>query len=281
MTPTDPFDLTIRGRPLLSGPPWIMGILNTTPDSFADAGRYRNLDAALRRAEEMLSEGADIIDVGGESTRPGAGRVDLDEELGRVVPVIQAITGRFDAAVSVDTSKPEVMMAAADAGAAMINDVRSLTLGGAAEAARDTGLPVCIMHMQGDPETMQLNPSYDDPVAEIQAFFRARIAALAEIGISAERLVIDPGFGFGKTGEQNLQLLRELDNFQVFGRPILVGLSRKSVLRRLTGRDVDERIAGSIALATLAVERGANIVRTHDVAETLDAARVVSAVMAG
>lgn len=257
-----------------------MGVLNITPDSFSDGGLFCDHAAALERAERMLAEGADIIDVGGESTRPGARPVSVDAEIARVVPVIAGIVRHFDANVSVDTSKPEVMRAAAEAGAAMINDVRALSVDGAARAARATGLPICIMHMQGEPRSMQQAPHYDDPVAELIEFFERRIEALAQAGIPQERLIIDPGFGFGKTADHNLRLLRELREFVGLGRPILVGLSRKSLLKTVTGRDVDQRIAGSIALATLAAERGANIIRTHDVGETLDATRVVSATLA-
>lgn len=258
-----------------------MGVLNMTPDSFSDGGLHPDLDSALKHAEQMLGEGADIIDVGGESTRPGAAEVGVAEELDRVIPVIQAIARNLEAAISIDTSKPQVMREAASAGVAMINDVRALSVEGSAAAARGTGLPVCIMHMQGSPATMQRDPTYADVVADILAFLHERITDLAAAGFPTGRLIVDPGFGFGKSVEQNLQVLRELNRFCELGHPVLVGLSRKSILKTLTGSDIDHRLAGSIALATLAAERGAQIIRTHDVAETLDAIRVVSALMAG
>ena len=256
----------------------VMGVLNVTPDSFSDGGRFFGHDAALRQALAMIDAGADLIDIGGESTRPGATAVSDEDELSRVIPVIEALRQRCDIAISVDTSSPRVMGAAADAGASLINDVRALGRPGAVRAARASGLAIAIMHMQGEPSTMQDAPEYADPVAEIGSFLRARVDALEDRGIDRRRLLIDPGFGFGKTPAHNLELLGRLDEFHALGRPLLVGLSRKSLLQTVTGRGVGERLAGSVALATLAAERGAHIIRAHDVAATRDAVRVAAAV---
>ncbi len=261
-----------------AGPlPRVMGVLNVTPDSFSDGGRWLGRDAALRHAEAMVRDGADIIDIGGESTRPGAGAVSEEEELARVIPVIEALTGRVEAVLSVDTSKPAVMRAAAAAGAGMINDVAALRHEGALEAAAGLGLPVCLMHMQGEPRTMQSNPRYDDVVAEVEAFLLARCEAAEEAGIPRDRLIVDPGFGFGKTLDHNLALLRALPRLCGHGIPVLAGLSRKSMLQPLTGRPVEARLAGSLALALAAARGGAAIIRVHDVAETVDALRVMAA----
>jgi dihydropteroate synthase len=257
-----------------------MGILNITPDSFSDGGDFLGLDAALEQAERMVAAGASIIDVGGESTRPGAAPVAEAVEIDRVVPVIEALAAGIDAAISVDTSKAGVMQAAAAAGAGMINDVFALQASQALEAARQTGLPVCLMHMQGQPRTMQQAPRYADVVTEVEAFLRGRLEACEQAGLPEERLLIDPGFGFGKTLEHNLQLLARLDAFSVLKRPLLVGLSRKSMLGALTGRAVRERVTAGVAAAVLAIERGAAIIRTHDVAETRDAIRVMTALRA-
>ncbi len=259
--------------------PQVMGVLNTTPDSFSDGGDYYRgerlqLDLALARAEQMLEEGAAIIDVGGESTRPGAQPVSEQQELDRVVPVVEAIVSRLDAPVSVDTSTPEVMRQSAAAGAALINDVRALQREGALEAAADTGLPICLMHMQGEPATMQDHPQYDRVLDTVRGFFDARIRACVAAGISRDQLLLDPGFGFGKSLAHNLTLLRELASFQDYHLPVLVGLSRKSMMGPLLGREVSERLPGSLALALEAVSRGATLVRTHDVAATLDVIRV-------
>jgi len=256
----------------------VMGIVNATPDSFSDGGRYAAPEAALARAREMVSAGVDIIDIGGESTRPGAAAVDEATEIERSVPAIEAIRAAFDVPISIDTMKAGVMRAAVAAGADMINDVNGLRDADALEAAAGLGVPVCIMHMQGEPRTMQRDPRYRDVIEDLLGFFRERIDACRSAGIDTRRLVLDPGFGFGKTLEQNLRLLDEFGRFRSLGLPLLAGLSRKSMLGKLTGRDVPaQRIAASIAAAVLAAERGANIVRVHDVAETVDAMRVVEA----
>jgi len=265
--------------------PVIMGILNTTPDSFSDGGDcYQgdrlDLDLALARARQMLHDGAVIIDVGGESTRPGAKPVSRQQELDRVVPVVEALVRECDALVSVDTSDPVVMSEAARVGASMINDVRGLQREGALAAAAATGLPVCLMHMQGEPDVMQANPRYGDILAEVEVFLTARIEAAQAAGISSDLLLLDPGFGFGKTLAHNLVLLQQLPQLAAKGYPLLVGLSRKSLLGALLGRDVSERLAGSLALALLAADRGAAIIRVHDVAATADVLAVRSAVMA-
>jgi dihydropteroate synthase len=257
--------------------PQVMGVLNVTPDSFSDGGRYASAAAAVEAGLRMAEAGAAIIDVGGESTRPGAEPVTLDEELRRVIPVIAGLK-RARAIVSVDTSKPEVSMAAAEAGAGLINDVRALRAPGALEAAAASGCAVCLMHMQGEPRTMQQAPHYDEVVAEVRAFLRARVAACSAAGIAHERLLVDPGFGFGKTLKHNLTLLRHLGELCSDGVPLLVGLSRKSMLGTLTQRAGGDRLAGSLALAVIAVSNGASIVRAHDVQATVDALRVVAAV---
>jgi dihydropteroate synthase len=265
--------------------PIIMGILNTTPDSFSDGGNcYRgeqlDLDLALARARQMLQDGARIIDVGGESTRPGAQPVSQQQELDRVVPVVERLVRECDALVSVDTSDPVVMTESARAGASLINDVRSLQREGALAAAAATGLPVCLMHMQGEPDTMQANPRYDDILTEVETFLSARIEAAVAAGIARDLLLLDPGFGFGKTLAHNLSLLQNLPRMAALGYPLLVGLSRKSMLGSLLGREVSERLPGSLALALLAADRGAAIIRVHDVAATADVLAVRSAVMA-
>jgi dihydropteroate synthase len=254
-----------------------MGVLNVTPDSFSDGGRYGELDAAVNHGLRMAEEGAQIIDVGGESTRPGAEPVEAREEIRRVVPVIEKLRGRTDAIISVDTSKPAVMRAAAEAGAGLINDVRSLCEIGALEQAVSTGCAVCLMHMQGDPRSMQVAPHYLDVVNEVKTFLDERVMVCRAAGIPADRIAIDPGFGFGKTLEHNLQLLRHLRELNV-SLPIVVGLSRKSMVGRLTGRPSGERVYGSVALAVMAVINGARIVRAHDVGATVDAIKTVVAV---
>ena len=259
--------------------PRVMGILNVTPDSFSDGGRFARLDAALRHAERMVAEGADILDIGGESTRPGAAAVSLDEEMGRVLPLVERLSTEFEVPLSVDTSKPELMRAAVAAGAAMLNDVTALSAPGALAMLAELQVPVCLMHMQGEPRTMQAAPQYDDVVADIIDYLQARVAACEEAGIARERLMIDPGFGFGKTLQHNLVLLRDLDRFQELDLPILVGISRKSMLGAVTGRAVDERLAAGIASAVMALERGAHILRVHDVAETVDALKMWQAAM--
>ncbi len=259
--------------------PLVMGVLNVTPDSFSDGGKFFATDAAIRQAERMFAAGAAIVDVGGESSRPGAGQISEDEELDRVIPVIEIISDGTDIAVSIDTSKPGVMRAAVNAGASMINDVYALRQDGAVEAASELDVAVCLMHMQGEPGTMQENPGYRDIPGDILDFLSKRITACRDAGIDDEKIVIDPGFGFGKTHEHNIRLLASLDRFQELGMPLLVGLSRKSTLGALTGKDVEERLPAGIAAAILAVERGAHIVRTHDVDETIDALKIASAVM--
>ena len=254
-----------------------MGVLNVTPDSFSDGGRFVRLDDAVERGVQMAAEGAAIIDIGGESTRPGAQAVDLDEELRRVIPVISRLRSRTRAVLSVDTSKAEVMRAAVAAGAAMINDVRALRAPGALEEAVASGCAVCLMHMLGEPRTMQEAPRYGDVVAEVRQFLQDRVAACRAAGMPAERIVLDPGFGFGKTLAHNLELLRRLGELSVGGLPILAGLSRKSMVGAITGRPAEERVHGSVALAVLAVLNGARILRAHDVAATVDALSVVMA----
>ncbi|UUA74926.1 dihydropteroate synthase [Cellvibrio sp. QJXJ] len=260
-----------------------MGILNTTPDSFSDGGSYYknhrlSLDLALRRAEQMLLDGAQIIDVGGESTRPGAPIVSVQEELDRVIPVVEAVVGQLGALVSVDTSSASVIRESASRGASLINDVRALQREGAVAAAAETGLPVCLMHMQGEPDTMQQNPNYSDVVEQVFGFLEDRVAVCQAAGIAREQILLDPGFGFGKTLAHNLALLKHLPEFARFGLPLLVGVSRKSMVAQLLGRPVEQRLAGSLALAMLAAERGAAIIRVHDVAETVDVLKVLAAV---
>jgi dihydropteroate synthase len=259
--------------------PSVMGILNVTPDSFSDGGQFESRGAALRQAEAMAADGAAIIDVGGESTRPGARGVSEQEELDRVVPIIEALTSRVDVPVSIDTSKAGVMRAAISAGAAMINDIRALREDGAIEAAAELQCPVCLMHMQGQPRTMQADPAYGDVVAEVKEFLLERIEACQAAGICKKLLILDPGFGFGKTPAHNVELLANLRQFQNMGLPILAGLSRKSTLGELTGRDVENRMPASVAAAVVAAMRGADIVRVHDVRETVDAFAVVRAVL--
>ena len=271
--------LRLGSRTLNLDRPLVMGVLNVTPDSFSDGGKFLATDAAIRQAERMFEAGAAIVDVGGESTRPGAERISEDEELERVIPVIEAISDGTDIAVSIDTSKPGVMRAAVAAGASMINDVYALRQEGAVDAAAELGVAVCLMHMQGAPGTMQENPDYQDIPGDILDFLSERVAVCRDAGIQDETLVVDPGFGFGKTHEHNVHLLASLERFQELGMPLLVGLSRKRTLGALTGKDVEERLAAGIAAAVLAVERGAHIVRTHDVDETVDALKIASAVM--
>ena len=259
--------------------PAVMGVLNVTPDSFSDGGRFTGRDAALRQAEAMARDGAAIIDVGGESTRPGAADVPEQEELDRVIPVVEAVVSAVDLPVSIDTSKAAVMRGAASAGAAMINDIRALRGDGALAAAVELQRPVCLMHMQGQPRTMQQAPEYGDVVADVGNFLADRLRACVAAGLAEDLLIVDPGFGFGKTPRHNVELLANLRQLRSLGRPILVGLSRKSTLGALTGRDVDERMPASIAAAVIAVIQGAHIVRAHDVGETVDALRVAAAVI--
>ncbi|GMW08021.1 MAG: dihydropteroate synthase [Nevskiales bacterium] len=255
-----------------------MGILNLTPDSFSDGGRFATPETAVDAAAAMLADGADIIDIGGESTRPGAEAVSEAQELERVVPVIEALRARFAATLSVDTCKPVVMRAAVAAGATMINDVYALRRPGAIDAARELGVPVCLMHMQGEPRTMQQAPAYDDVVSEVRQFLLDRAHACMQAGIARAALVLDPGFGFGKTLQHNLALLRGLRHIAAPGFPVLVGLSRKALIGAVTGRAVGQRIHGSVALAVYAALNGAAIVRVHDVGATVDALKMIAAV---
>jgi dihydropteroate synthase len=270
--------LDCGGKPLDLSAPRVMGVLNVTPDSFSDGGRYAASADALARAQAMVAEGAAIIDVGGESTRPGAPPVEVAEELRRVLPVVEALAAALPVPVSIDTSKPEVIRQAVAAGAGLVNDVRALRAPGALEAAAGAGVPVCLMHMQGEPGTMQAEPRYQDVVAEVIAFLEQRVAACEGAGIPPARILIDPGFGFGKTVEHNLRLLNRLDRLAATGLPVLVGLSRKSLIGKILDAPVDLRLYGSLAAAVVAVMRGARVVRTHDVRATVEALAVVRAV---
>jgi dihydropteroate synthase len=253
-----------------------MGVINTTPDSFSDGGTlYRSsrldIERAMTRAREMVATGAAILDIGGESTRPGALKVSPEEEMDRVLPLVERIAAELDVVISVDTSTPQLMREAARLGAGLLNDVRALTRDGALEAAASSGLPVCLMHMQGEPDTMQIAPQYVDVVTEVEEYLLGRVAACERVGIVRDRLLLDPGFGFGKSVAHNLQLLNSLTRLTAMGLPLVVGLSRKSLIGKLLGRDVHERLPASLALAVMAIERGAAIIRTHDVAATADA----------
>lgn len=256
----------------------VMGILNVTPDSFSDGGRFSQLDAALRHAEAMVAAGATLIDVGGESTRPGARAVSPLEELERVAPIVERIHQELDVIISVDTSTPAVMRETARLGAGLINDVRSLKRDGALDAAAATGLPVCLMHMLGEPGTMQDDPHYDNLVGEVKGFLAERMAQCAAVGIAPERIILDPGFGFAKTLQHNLSLFKHMESLHALGRPLLVGVSRKSMIGLALNRPVGERLYGGLALAALAVVKGARILRVHDVAETVDVVRMIAAV---
>ncbi|MGK0500074.1 MAG: dihydropteroate synthase [Oceanicoccus sp.] len=283
VTSTDSRSLLCGERLLSLQAPQIMGVLNVTPDSFSDGGALHRdgcvvLDKVLVRVEQMLAQGASIIDVGGESTRPGATPVSLEQESDRVLPVVEAINQRFETIISVDTSSPELMTAVAQVGAGLLNDVRALQRPGAINAAAATGLPVCLMHMKGQPQTMQQQPIYTDVVAEVRAYLQQRVSACNQGGIDSARILLDPGFGFGKTLEHNLLLLNRLSELSQLGFPLLVGLSRKSLIAKIIGRELDQRLAGSIALAMMAAQRGAAIIRVHDVAETADAIKLLAAV---
>ena len=256
----------------------VMGILNVTPDSFSDGGRFSQLDAALRHAAAMVAAGATIIDVGGESTRPGARAVSPVEEMERVAPIVERIHRELDVIISVDTSTPAVMRETARLGAGLINDVRSLQRDGALDAAAATGLPVCLMHMLGEPGTMQDAPHYDHLVEEVTEFLVDRIAQCAAVGIAPERIILDPGIGFAKTLQHNLSLFKHMESLHALGRPLLVGVSRKSMIGMALNRPVGERLYGGLALAALAVAKGARILRVHDVAETVDVVRMIEAV---
>lgn len=261
--------------------PQVMGIVNMTPDSFSDGGHYNNLDTAMRRVENMIQSGATFIDIGGESTRPGADEVSVDEEISRVIPLVEKITQHHNIWISVDTSKPEVIIEAAKAGAHLINDIRALTLPGALEAAQKTGLPVCIMHMQGDPKTMQQAPYYQQDIyLEVDQFFTRHIQRCINSGIEKQKIILDPGFGFGKTLQHNYRLLAKLADFHHFDLPLLVGMSRKSMIGQLLNVPPLERTIGSVSCAVIAAMKGAQIIRVHDVQETVDALRIVQATLA-
>jgi dihydropteroate synthase len=256
--------------------PLVMGIVNVTPDSFSDGGRHASAAQAIAHARQLIADGADILDIGGESTRPGAAEVSEQEELDRVLPVIEGLRGS-GIPLSIDTWKPQVMRAALQAGADMVNDVNALLADGALQVVAQSDAAVCLMHKQGTPQTMQQQPEYHDVLAEVQSFLQERVAAAQAAGIARERIVLDPGFGFGKTLAHNLDLLRGLPQLAKTGLPLLVGMSRKSMLGAITGRDVNERLAASVAAAMLAVQNGAAIVRVHDVRETVDALKVLNA----
>ncbi|HVF15720.1 MAG TPA: dihydropteroate synthase [Steroidobacteraceae bacterium] len=260
--------------------PVVMGILNVTPDSFSDGGRYTNVEAAIHHAIEMVEEGAAIIDVGGESTRPGAAEVSEADEIARVVPVISGLAARIQVPISIDTSKAGVMAAAVTAGATMVNDVRALSEPGALEAVAGSNAAVCLMHMQGEPRSMQHDPKYDHVVTEVRDYLAARLEACKSAGIDAERIVLDPGIGFGKRLEHNLALLAHLPVLNRLGRPVLIGVSRKSMFKTLLNRPIEARLAGGLAIGTAAILAGASILRVHDVAETVDAVKVAAALRA-
>ncbi len=270
--------LQANGRILDLTKPQVMGILNVTPDSFSDGGRFNTLEAALERVAKMVKAGVTIIDIGGESTRPGAPEVSEQEEIARVVPVVKAIRQHHDVWISIDTSKAEVMRQSIAAGADMINDIRSLTEPGALEVVAKADVPVCIMHMQGEPRTMQTNPQYQDLLTEVHRFLRERIQICVAAGIKREKLILDPGFGFGKTLEHNYAMLSHLEEFHQYHLPVLAGMSRKSMLFKLLDKQPTECMAASVASATIAAMKGAQIIRVHDFDETLDAIRVVNAV---
>ncbi|MBD8708289.1 dihydropteroate synthase [Pseudomonas sp. CFBP 13711] len=256
----------------------VMGILNITPDSFSDGGRFAQRDLALRHAEAMMLAGATLIDVGGESTRPGARSVSPVEELERVAPVVEAISAELDVIISVDTSTPAVIRETARLGAGLINDVRSLRRDGALDAAVATGLPVCLMHMRGEPTDMQNDPHYTDLIGEVSAFLRERLEQCVAAGIPPEMIILDPGFGFAKTLEHNLSLFKHMEALHALGRPLLVGVSRKSMIGKVLDKPVDQRLHGALALAAMAMVKGAKILRVHDVSETVDVVRMIAAV---
>jgi dihydropteroate synthase len=256
----------------------VMGILNITPDSFSDGGRFAQRDLALRHAEAMVNAGATLIDVGGESTRPGARTVSSVEELERVAPIVEAISRELDVIISVDTSTPSVIRETARLGAGLINDVRSLQRDGALDAAVATGLPVCLMHMRGEPTDMQNDPRYDDLLCEVSTFLRGRMDACIAAGVAREKIILDPGYGFAKTLEHNLSLFKHMEALHELGRPLLVGVSRKSMIGKVLDKPVDQRLYGALALAGMAMIKGARILRVHDVPETVDVVRMISAV---
>nr|WP_136252522.1 dihydropteroate synthase [Ningiella ruwaisensis] len=271
--------MTFRDKTVVFNAPKVMGILNVTPDSFSDGGQFNKLDDALKQTEKMIASGATFIDIGGESTRPGATPVTLEEELDRVIPVIDAITERFDTIVSIDTSKSEVMLEAANHGASLINDVRALSQPGALETAsrlaQEHNIPTCIMHMQGTPETMQDLPRYNSVVDEVIEFFRAQIERLTANGFEYKQIMLDPGFGFGKTLDHNYEILKRFDEFTQFDLPVLAGMSRKSMIGNLLNKGITERLAGDICVNTVASLAGASILRVHDVGEAADVSKII------
>jgi dihydropteroate synthase len=273
--------LTSKGLSLSLDRPHVMGILNVTPDSFSDGGNFNQIDRAMAHARQMISEGATLIDIGGESTRPGAPDVSEQDELDRVIPVVERMVAELDVMISLDTSKAAVMREGCKAGAHLINDVRALLEPGALAAAAEADVPVCLMHMQGQPRTMQAEPHYDDLLGEVRAFFDERIAACLAAGIGRQQLLLDPGYGFGKTLAHNYQLLAWQEKLLDYQLPLLVGMSRKSMIGNLLGRSVDERLAGSLACALIGMQHGARIIRVHDVRETMDALRAGWMVMTG
>ena len=259
--------------------PLVMGIVNVTPDSFSDGGKYASTTRAIAHAQILIEQGADVLDIGGESTRPNATPVPLNEELDRVIPVIEGILNGFKMPISVDTYKPAVMQAAIDAGASMVNDVRALQEAGAVKVVANSNVGVCLMHMQGTPQTMQIAPEYRDVTREVSDFLAQRVQVCMDAGIAKNRIIIDPGFGFGKTRAHNITLVRELAKLKAIGQPLLVGLSRKSVLGQMTGNDIDARLHASVAAAVISAMNGANILRVHDVKATVEALKVVSALL--
>ncbi|MEZ8188995.1 dihydropteroate synthase [Vibrio sp. 1F279] len=267
--------LKAHNKTLVLDRPHVMGILNVTPDSFSDGGKFNSLDNALLQAERMIQAGVSIIDIGGESTRPGAPEVSLEEELARVIPAIKAIRAKFDVWISIDTSKAEVMRQAVDAGADLINDVRALQEPGALEVAAEVNVPICLMHMKGQPRTMQANPSYEDVLTDVEAFLQERVEACEAAGISKEQLILDPGFGFGKTIEHNYHLLAHFEKFHTLGLPVLAGMSRKSMIFKLLDKAPADCMVGSVTCATIAAMKGAQIIRVHDVEDTLEAMKII------
>lgn len=271
--------LDCAGKPLDLTAPQVMGILNVTPDSFSDGGQFLAQDSALAQAKQMVADGAAIIDVGGESTRPGASVVSVEEEISRIVPVIEAIHAEIDIPISIDTTKPEVMRAAVKVGAGLINDVQALQVEGALATAAELAVPVCLMHAQGTPQTMQDNPQYNDVVSDVTTFLLDRVKACQQAGIAREQLILDPGFGFGKRAKHNLRLMKHLNQLVEQGLPVLVGVSRKSMIGKLLNVSVEERLAASLSLAALAVWQGAKIIRSHDVRDTVHAVSMCNHVM--
>ncbi|EAQ51566.1 MULTISPECIES: dihydropteroate synthase [Vibrio] len=267
--------LKAHNKTLVLDRPHVMGILNVTPDSFSDGGKFNSLDNALLQAERMIQAGVSIIDIGGESTRPGAPEVSLEEELARVIPAIRAIRAKFDVWISIDTSKAEVMRQAVDAGADLINDVRALQEPGSLEVAAEANVPICLMHMKGQPRTMQANPSYEDVLTDVEDFLQERVEACEAVGISKEQLILDPGFGFGKTIEHNYHLLAHLEKFHTLGLPVLAGMSRKSMIFKLLDKVPADCMVASVTCATIAAMKGAQIIRVHDVEDTLEAMKII------